>query len=243
MYWQGEGQWQQRMFGEGAAVSSAEETRWFYEQYKLMNDRASETTGETERELARLFNFADTFHIKGKILDAGSGTGERITEPFTRHLQERGAGTQVVGVDLREIVPPKDHQAKYTTGDLAALPFGDRSFDSIISTWSVINDVTERDEQLAVMAEFSRTLKEGGLLYPDVPFLEGGPGSWEKAATEYQEYQQRVYEAGQPFGAIVAPFRQGDTVVKKHFYIYPHLVLLSVLRGAGFQIENVPSKE
>jgi ubiquinone/menaquinone biosynthesis C-methylase UbiE len=219
---------------------SAEETKRFYREFTEMNERAAETTGDTERELTRLFTFADKMDIKGQVLDAGSGTGERITEPFSRHMQERHPKTRVVGIDLQALRRKEGQGAEYVVGNIAALPFGDRFFDSIISTWSVINDVTEREEQLAVLAEFSRTLKDGGVLYLDIPFLEGGPGSWKKAAEEYQRRRDKPYA---PFGTIMAEFPQASDSIQKHFYIYPFLELMTALQGAGFHVENAPTKE
>jgi SAM-dependent methyltransferase len=93
------------------------------------------------------------------VLDAGCGAGV----PVMRHLAEAGLAT--VGLDFSpaqlalacENVPG----APLVRGDLAALPYAERSFAAAVSFYAVIH--VPRADHRAVFGEIRRVLRPGGL--------------------------------------------------------------------------------
>src|SRR5436305_6649284 len=92
------------------------------------------------------------------VLDAGCGAGV----PVTTHLVD--ADLEVVGIDLSSAQfrvarshSPGAHSAQ---ADLVALPFGDRSFDGLVSYYAVIH--VPRSEHRVIFDEFRRVLVPGG---------------------------------------------------------------------------------
>jgi ubiquinone/menaquinone biosynthesis C-methylase UbiE len=109
------------------------------------------------------------------ILDIGTGPGVLLVELATRR-----ADLQLTGVDLS---PDMVHAAKRNldrfggratahVGDVADLPFPDRSFDLIVSSLSLHH----WDDPAAAVPELDRILRPGGQLaiydFPSAPFEE-----------------------------------------------------------------------
>jgi ubiquinone/menaquinone biosynthesis C-methylase UbiE len=95
----------------------------------------------------------------GAVLDAGTGTGEAV-----RLVLDRANPGRVVGVDLsrgmlraarKKIGDPR---VTWTQRDILALPYPDRSFDVVVSTWTL---ETLADPRRAV-GEFLRVVKDDG---------------------------------------------------------------------------------
>jgi ubiquinone/menaquinone biosynthesis C-methylase UbiE len=93
------------------------------------------------------------------VLDAGCGAGIPVMHELIR------VGMSVVGVDLSGVQldlarlrVPRAHLAQ---ADLVTLPFGDRSFDGLVSFYAVIH--VPRAHHQSVFAEFRRVLRPGGL--------------------------------------------------------------------------------
>jgi ubiquinone/menaquinone biosynthesis C-methylase UbiE len=93
------------------------------------------------------------------VLDAGCGAGV----PVMTHLAD--ADLEVVGIDLSSAQVRLAHShipgAHLAQADLVALPFGDRSFDGLVSYYAVIH--VPRSEHRVVFDEFRRVLAPGGI--------------------------------------------------------------------------------
>ncbi|MEZ4588287.1 MAG: geranylgeranyl reductase family protein [Gemmatimonadales bacterium] len=95
------------------------------------------------------------------VLDAGTGTGAAV-----RQLLERSDPGSVTAIDLsrgmlreaRKRV--KDPRITWAQQDIVALPYADRSFDVVISTW-VLESV---DDPRRVITELLRVLRDDGFL-------------------------------------------------------------------------------
>lgn len=208
----------------------------FYKEYQEMNDKASETTGDTVREKARLFDFVKKAIANGgTILDGGCGDGTRMTEPLSKFLKREDIQAEVIGIDSLQ----SDHSSKtgteYLKGEITDMrgQVADQSVDVVVNNWSVVNDLTEREDQNKALSEYARVLKSGGYLYLDVPWLEGGEGSYEEEAKEYREEHPNS-----PYGTVEIQFSEGEDLQSKNFYIYPRLELFDFLRENGFEVVN-----
>jgi len=113
----------------------------------------------TGRDLGLLPELIGRLSSDDAVLDAGCGAGV----PVTTQLVD--ADLEVVGIDLSSAQVrlagshiPGAHLAQ---ADLVALPFGDRSFEGLVSYYAVIH--VPRSEHRAVFDEFRRVLVPGGV--------------------------------------------------------------------------------
>ncbi len=222
---------------KNATSSLTGETRdKFYTEYQEMNKDASETTADTEKEQARLFDFVKrAVPHKGVILDAGCGDGVRMTEPMARFAKKERLAAKVIGIDSLQSDHLGGENIEYKKGSITDMKeqIASESVDAVVNNWSIINDLLGRDEQNKAFREYSRVLKKGGLLYLDVPWLEGGVGSYEEGARKYHEEHP-----DKPYGTMEVEFASGGSTQAKNFHLYPRLELLDFLRENGFHVLN-----
>ncbi len=118
---------------------------------------AARTSHEGEDQ-ALLSDLATRLDRAGLVLDAGCGAGVPV---MTRLVE---AGLEPVGLDLSGIqlalARARVPEATLVQADLAALPFGDRSFESVVSYYAVIH--VPRSNHRAVLGEVRRVLRPGG---------------------------------------------------------------------------------
>jgi SAM-dependent methyltransferase len=95
----------------------------------------------------------------GRLLDVGCGTGAR-TAAFAQR------GWDVTGVDVSEdmLRRARERGLSVVHADAAALPFGDASFDAVVSMWTH----TDLSDFPAVVTEVARVLRPAG------PFVYAG---------------------------------------------------------------------
>jgi SAM-dependent methyltransferase len=96
----------------------------------------------------------------GRLLDVGCGTGAHT-------VSFRDAGWDVTGIDLSEdmLGYARERGLDVVQGNAQALPFGDASFDAVVSLWTH----TDADNFPAAVREAGRVLRPGG------PFVYFGP--------------------------------------------------------------------
>jgi SAM-dependent methyltransferase len=108
--------------------------------------------------------FSSQLPDKGKVLDAGSGTGL----PVAGYLVENGF--EVVGIDFssgmvataRKNVPG----ATFREMDMTAIDFPPRTFDGVISCYAIIH--IPRQEHGGIFRSFHEILKPGGVMLVSV---------------------------------------------------------------------------
>lgn len=135
-----------------------------------MNDLATDSTNSSlstppTGEVAELYlvDLGLTWDdLKGKtVLDLGAGLGA-----FARAAKERGV--HVTSLEARpelwkhEGEPPTD--LPYVVADAAKLPFGDQTFDLVISRAGPLGSEEEQGRFHQIMDEATRVLKTGGQL-------------------------------------------------------------------------------
>ena len=106
---------------------------------------------------------------KSRVLDVACGIGT------TARLMAREFGLDVVGLDASAANVAKaesllrGEMAAFVTGDAAALPFPDDSFDAVVCECAVSTFA----DQARVVAEFARVLKPGGVVGITDMVIEG----------------------------------------------------------------------
>ena len=140
--------------------------------YEQVADAYLATRTEDGADAAQLREFAAHLPERARVLDAGCGSGV----PAARYLHDT-CGFEVTGVDFaaaqldlaRGLVPgARFVQADMTT--LAPPEFPDEAFDGICSLYAVIH--IPREEHPALLANFRRMLRPGGLLLLTMGFNE-----------------------------------------------------------------------
>lgn len=121
----------------------------------------------------------ETFaQLNGRILDIGCGNLlDRLG--FT-------PGSEYIGVDIQE--------SKYTTliADIHKLPFKDGTFDSCICN-AVLEHVVEPG---IALQECNRILRDGGVLWLSVPFLQHIHSDWDYRRFTDQGLRYEINKAG-----------------------------------------------
>lgn len=125
-------------------------------------------------------------HARGTILEIGFGTGLNLTEyPLTVHeitTIDVNAGMKVLAKQHMKSSPITVH---YYIGSVEALPFDDRCFDTIVSTWTLcsVDDIHKS------LQEIKRVLKPDGQLL----FIEHGL-SHNKNIAKWQQWISPLWQ-------------------------------------------------
>ena len=93
-----------------------------------------------------------------KVLDAGCGAGIPISEILSEHFQVTGVDFSEAQVELAKKNVPT---AEFLCEDMTKMDFPDETFDGITSYYAIIH--IPREEHQALLANFHRMLKPGGL--------------------------------------------------------------------------------
>ena len=124
-----------------------------------LSDRKS--VEQTKKELSYNMQFLKK---NGKVLDLACGYG-RFAIPLA------SAGFSVEGIDITPIfIDGAKEEAKkmglnieFKVGNMTNLPYNDNSFDSVICMWNAFSEIIQEQEQIDVILEIHRVLKEDGL--------------------------------------------------------------------------------
>lgn len=126
-------------------------------------------------ETGVLDSFLDCLPDDPRVLDAGCGSGEPITDRLSRVAT-------VAGLDFSrsqlELAAERLPRTPLVQGDLTALPFRDDAFDGLVSAYAVIHVPWE--EHGTVFGEFHRVLR------PSAPLLVSvGSDDWEGSTEDW----------------------------------------------------------
>ncbi len=128
--------------------------------YDVIAEKFDESYCTTIYFKKELDGFIKLLPKKAKILDVGCGTGH-----IADYLSKKGF--YVTGVDLSKtmlgIARKRAKKAKFRSMDIRKLKFRNRSFDAIISSFSLIH--LNSKECSRALLSFSRILKKDGLLF------------------------------------------------------------------------------
>ncbi|MFH1779991.1 MAG: methyltransferase domain-containing protein [Candidatus Micrarchaeota archaeon] len=122
------------------------------------------TYRETEKEVKFINHILKENKKIKKILDCGCATG-RITIPLAKK------GYQVTGLDVNQPLldegRKKNSEVEFIYGDMTCLPFENKSFDAVISTWSAIAYAYNNEELDSFCREAARITAEHGVILID----------------------------------------------------------------------------
>lgn len=227
--------------GQGGGPGDRDVSRQhFYETLGIhLEEKASETTGDTPQELDRFEGIFAWLAGEGKLssgyrmLDVGSRSGNRILRPLLKRLDGAGiAPGSVVASDADSYAEPADGAWKFVQADFTHDGFPEEvgaPFHLITHTWSPINDVLEGWRQQTALNNFSRSLVPGGYMVMDIPI-------------GYEEEKLRyVLEHGGSLGLINKEFNVEDGgTVSKPFNINELYDITLRFARAGLRIVNLP---
>jgi SAM-dependent methyltransferase len=155
---------------------------------------------------------------KGRVLDAGCGTGG-----FTAWLRERYSPESLVGMDPSEEALDycRDRGLeKLLCSPVEYIPFPDDSFDLVLS----LNVIYHRDveDDLTALREMRRVLAPGGVLLLNLPALPFLRGSHDEAVGGARRYRAS--------GLRELLFRSGYDIVKMTYFVFTPLPAIAAYR-------------
>jgi ubiquinone/menaquinone biosynthesis C-methylase UbiE len=118
-----------------------------------------------------------------KVLDIGSGEGFLL-----KYLQEKSVNA--VGVDVR---PRGEGVGQQVAARIEQLPFGDGTFDVILSRQAFDSLVYDQD-QATMLAEISRVLKHGGLYSSISEDIDTEPPTLKLVSDPKETRWERTYQ-------------------------------------------------
>ncbi len=92
------------------------------------------------------------------VLDAGCGSGYPVVQFLARVFQVTGMDFAEEQIRLAKRMVPG---AAFVCGDITSLPFRDRTFDAVVSYYTIIH--VPRSEHPELLLDFHRILRPGGL--------------------------------------------------------------------------------
>jgi demethylmenaquinone methyltransferase/2-methoxy-6-polyprenyl-1,4-benzoquinol methylase len=162
------------------------------------------------------------------VADLGCGNGRLLD-----FLSKNGFGGNYVGVDnaisFLEIARRKYPDRDFVEGSLTDIPCVDSSIDvlAVVASFHHLPSVEARREALA---EFSRVLKGGGVLYLTVWNLMG--------QVKYKKYVRRAF-----LKSLVSSFKSrdlfipwGQSRIMRYYYAFELNEIRDLLIGSGFDI-------
>lgn len=123
----------------------------------IANRYLAERTRDSQ-DVRLLDELMERLPTNAKVLDAGCGAGIPISQILSEHFEVTGVDFSEAQVELaRKDVPA----AEFLCEDMTKLDFPDETFDGITSYYAIIH--IPREEHQALLANFHRVLKPGGL--------------------------------------------------------------------------------
>lgn len=188
-----------------------------------MKDKAYDTLFQVEEKLAWFLARRNLYawllrEKRGKILDAGCGTGSDLV-----FLKSYG---DAMGVDISDkaLAYNKQRGNKIVKGDLNKLPFPDESFDIVVAGDCIYHQWVD-DGKAA--REFYRVLKHGGMLLLNTAAFEFLRSKHDEAVMTKKRYTKK---------SVKVLLQRAGFHLEKNFYwnslIFPYRVM-QVKLGMG----------
>jgi len=126
--------------------------------YNKIAERYLDERTRDSADVRLLDDFIELLAPKSKVLDAGCGAGVPIAQMLAEHFDLIGVDFSETQVKLAKKNVPNAH---FFCQDMTQLDFPDESLDGICSYYAIIH--IPREEHEALLADFYRMLKTGGV--------------------------------------------------------------------------------
>jgi len=123
----------------------------------IANRYLAERTRDSE-DVRLLNDFMERLPVNAIVLDAGCGAGIPISQKLSERFQVKGVDFSEAQIELAKKNVPN---ATFLCEDMAKLDFPENTFDGITSYYAIIH--IPREEHQALLANFHRVLKPGGI--------------------------------------------------------------------------------
>jgi len=123
----------------------------------IANRYLAERTRDSE-DVRLLNDFMERLPVNAIVLDAGCGAGIPISQKLSERFQVKGVDFSEAQIELAKKNVPN---AAFLCEDMTKLTFPEHSFDGITSYYAIIH--IPREEHQALLANFHRMLKPGGI--------------------------------------------------------------------------------
>jgi tRNA (uracil-5-)-methyltransferase TRM9 len=156
---------------------------------------------------------------KGDLLNLGCGHGADFL-PFKDNFGLFGVDYSAgMLAAARRFAEKHDFQAKLSQADLRELPYPEACFDWAIAIAS-LHHFKGHSQQLKALAEMKRVLRPGGELFLTV-WNRRQPRFWLKPKE------------------VLVPFRAGDKVVERYYYLFTYREIEDLAERAGFKVLEI----
>jgi tRNA (uracil-5-)-methyltransferase TRM9 len=112
-----------------------------------------------------------------------------------------------------------DLDVHFTVADAGALPYQDGSFDYAIAV-ATYHHIEKKDNRKKAFSELKRVLKPGSEVF----------------LTVWNRYQKKFWFKGKN---IYVPWKTGDKIYRRYYYLFTYWELSRLLRESGFQIVTI----
>ena len=123
----------------------------------IANRYLAERTRDSE-DVRLLNDFMERLPVSAIVLDAGCGAGIPISQKLSERFQVKGVDFSEAQIELAKKNVPN---ATFLCEDITKLDFPENTFDGITSYYAIIH--IPREEHQALLANFHRVLKPGGI--------------------------------------------------------------------------------
>lgn len=169
-------------------------------------------------------------YVTGKqALDYGCGTGRssRLLKQF---------GMEAIGVDISkdmlEQASSKDPDGVYQHIESSKLPFADKSFDLVFSSF-VFLEIASLDEMQKIFTEIRRVLKVSGYFIFITSSEKGYKGDWVSLNYDFPENKRDLASGDK----VKLQIRDTDVVL--YDYYWTHQDFLGVFAASGLALEEL----
>lgn len=178
------------------------------------------------RDISELIS---SYHIGKEVLDYGCGAG-RSTR-FLKKLEFNTIGVDI-SPDMLKQARKKDKHGKYYIIESGILPFGDRKFDLIFSSF-VFLEISTIDEISKVLFEMDRVLKDNGIIIIITSSPVEHTGEWLSFSYDFEENKKRIKS-----GDTVKLLIKGTNVIL-HDYYWEEDEYFKAFKKAGLIVDKI----
>jgi len=203
-----------------------------YRELSEIYDKEFVDTTLTRKEIKNLTEILK----KGRILDAGCGTGRHAVALAKLDFD-------VVGIDIsqemlkiaRNTAKKENTIVKFVRGNICKTNSPDGWFANIICMFSVFSELTEK-ERIKCLNEFKRILEDRGLLVIEIPNIEAF------LSLGYKILAQRGFKKLEGPGDFILTIKANKKRLKMKVHLFSLYEAKYMLQLHGFRVKQIFGK-